>query len=269
MSGYIGAIPTPQATQSRDVYTATSNQTTFTTQGYTPDLVSVYLNGVHLARADYTATNGSDVVLASGATANDTVEIIAFSTFDTSNSVFTSDVVASGATLQATGDTAAGDDAAIGYTAAEGIIITGQGSTNDVTIKNDADADVIEIPTGTTSVTMTGSLKPLTYQETYVANSTGSTTTLDLATGTSFSVTLSENTTFAFSNPPTSGTAYSFTLFITQPSSAKTIAWPSSVDWAGGSAPDAPGNSEVNGYGFFTRDGGTTYYGFLGGAALG
>jgi len=101
MSGYIGAIPTPQATQSRDVYTATSNQTTFTTQGYTPDLVSVYLNGVHLARADYTATNGSDVVLASGATANDTVEIVAFSTFDTSNSVFTSDVVASGATLQA------------------------------------------------------------------------------------------------------------------------------------------------------------------------
>ena len=45
MSGYIGAIPTPQATQSRDVYTATSNQTTFTTQGYTPDLVSVYLTG--------------------------------------------------------------------------------------------------------------------------------------------------------------------------------------------------------------------------------
>jgi len=72
MSGYIGAIHTPQATQSRDVYTATSNQTTFTTQGYTPDLVSVYLNGVHLARADYTATNGSDVVWTSSATANDT-----------------------------------------------------------------------------------------------------------------------------------------------------------------------------------------------------
>jgi hypothetical protein len=60
-------------------------------------------------------------------------------------------------TLNADGDTAAGDAAAIGYTAAEGLI-TGQGSTNDVTIKNDADADVIEIPTGTTNVTIAGTL---------------------------------------------------------------------------------------------------------------
>jgi hypothetical protein len=87
MSGYIGAIPTPQATQSRDVYTATSNQTTFTTQGYTPNFVSVYLNGVHLARADFTATNGSDVVLASGATANDVVEIISFGTFQSADAL--------------------------------------------------------------------------------------------------------------------------------------------------------------------------------------
>ena len=87
MSGYIGARPTPQATQSRDVYTATSNQTTFTTQGYTPNFVSVYLNGVHLARADFTATNGSDVVLASGATANDTVEIVSFGTFQSADAL--------------------------------------------------------------------------------------------------------------------------------------------------------------------------------------
>ena len=87
MSGYIGAIPTPQATQSRDVYTATSNQTTFTTQGYTPNFVSVYLNGVHLARADFTATNGSDVVLASGATADDVVEIVSFGTFKSADAL--------------------------------------------------------------------------------------------------------------------------------------------------------------------------------------
>jgi len=87
MSGYIGAIPTPQATQSRDVYTATSNQTTFTTQGYTPNFVYVYLNGVHLARADFTATNGSDVVLASGAAANDVVEIVSFGTFQSADAL--------------------------------------------------------------------------------------------------------------------------------------------------------------------------------------
>ena len=50
------------------------------------------------------------------------------------------------------GDTSAGNAAAVGYTAAEGLILTGQGSTSDVTIKNDADATVLSIPTGTTNV---------------------------------------------------------------------------------------------------------------------
>ena len=63
-----------------------------------------------------------------------------------------------GSTINADGDTSSGDNAAIGFTSAEGIIITGQGTTNDVTIKNDADADVIEIPTGTVNVTMAGTL---------------------------------------------------------------------------------------------------------------
>lgn len=70
--------------------------------------------------------------------------------------VITATSTITGTTLEATGDTSSGDNAAIGYTAAEGLILTGQGSTNDVTIKNDADADVIEIPTGTTNVTVAG-----------------------------------------------------------------------------------------------------------------
>jgi len=69
----------------------------------------------------------------------------------------TSSGVITGGTVEATTDTAAGDNAAMGYTSAEGLILTGQGSTNDVTIKNDADADVLEIPTGTTNVTVVGS----------------------------------------------------------------------------------------------------------------
>ena len=112
------------------------------------------------------------------------------------------------------------------------------------------------------------SIKPLTYRETYVASSAASTVTLNLATGTSFSLTMDQATTFAFSNPPGSGTAFSFTLFLTQHSSAVAITWPNTVDWAGGSAPDAAGNNEVQAYAFFTRDGGTTYYGFLGGTAI-
>ena len=82
MSGYIGTQPVPQATQTRDVFTATSGQTTFATSGYTPNFLDVYLNGVHLDPSDYTASNGSDVVLAVGAAAGDSVTVVAFTTFE-------------------------------------------------------------------------------------------------------------------------------------------------------------------------------------------
>jgi len=120
-----------------------------------------------------------------------------------------------------------------------------------------------------TNKTWSGALKPTTYQETYVAVGAASTITCNLANGNSFSTTMNVNTTFAFSIPPSSGTAFSFTLIVTQHSTARTITWPSSVDWAGGSAPAAAGNSEVQAYGFLTRDGGSTYYGFLGGTDIG
>ena len=126
----------------------------------------------------------------------------------------------------------------------------------------------VKLATTSTGVAITGAVKSTTYQETYVAKSAASTVTCDLATGTSFSLTMAQNTTFAFTNPPSSGTAFSFTLFITQHSTAVTLTWPNTVDWAGGSAPDAAGNNEVQAYAFFTRDGGTTYYGFLGGTAI-
>ena len=60
----------------------------------------------------------------------------------------TGNVTATG-TVEPAGDTAASDAAAIGYTAAEGLILTGSGSSNDVTIKNNADAEVCSVPTGT------------------------------------------------------------------------------------------------------------------------
>ena len=62
------------------------------------------------------------------------------------------DGIMTAATFEPDGDTAAGDNAAIGYTAAEGLILTGQGSTSDITFKNDADTTVFSIPTGTDDV---------------------------------------------------------------------------------------------------------------------
>ena len=46
-----------------------------------------------------------------------------------------------------------------------------------------------------------------------------------------------------------------------------TITYPSSVKWAGGTAPTAPANGETDAFTFFTTDGGTTYYGFHAGDA--
>jgi len=71
-------------------YTATASQTTFTgaddngvTLSYTPNMVNVYLNGVLLSPGDdYTATNGTSIVLASGAAVDDILIAVAFGTFD-------------------------------------------------------------------------------------------------------------------------------------------------------------------------------------------
>ena len=59
-------------------FTATAGQTTFTPPSYTAGYINVYRNGVLLGSADYTATNGTTVVLTSGATAGDTVTTESF-----------------------------------------------------------------------------------------------------------------------------------------------------------------------------------------------
>jgi hypothetical protein len=96
MSGYIGTQPVPQATQTRDAFTATNNQTSFPTSGYTPEFLDVFLNGVKLAAADYTATNGSDVVLAAGATTGDILEVVSYGTFEVLNPTFDGNVTFTG-----------------------------------------------------------------------------------------------------------------------------------------------------------------------------
>ena len=93
MAGYIGNAPVPQATQTRDNFTATAGQTSFATSGYTPGYLDVYLNGVRLDESDYTATNGSDVVLDTGAAVDDVVSVVAFQTFEVNAGVSLDDNV--------------------------------------------------------------------------------------------------------------------------------------------------------------------------------
>jgi len=108
------------------------------------------------------------------------------------------------------------------------------------------------------------------YSETKVALSPAATVDIDLTAGNVFTLTADQNTTFTFSNPSPTGKSCSFTLIWTQDSSDRTIAWPASVDWAGGSAPDVTsGSAKVDIYAFFTIDEGTIWYGFQPGADMG
>lgn len=72
-------------TSQRQTYTATAGQTSFSIT-YNVGYVDVYLNGVkQLVGTDFTATNGSTVVFASGLAAGDIVDMVAYGTFTLSN----------------------------------------------------------------------------------------------------------------------------------------------------------------------------------------
>ena len=72
---YIGAIPTPAATESRQEFTATANQTVFNTTGGTVGYCDCYLNGVKLAASDF-SFDGADVTLTTGAAAGDVLAVV-------------------------------------------------------------------------------------------------------------------------------------------------------------------------------------------------
>ena len=79
MSGYIGNAPVPQATQTRQTFTATSGQTTFTTIGFVDKFLDVFLNGVKLVYGtDFTTSGGNQVVLTSGASTSDTLDVVLY-----------------------------------------------------------------------------------------------------------------------------------------------------------------------------------------------
>ena len=80
-SGFQNAGSSVNGTSARQTFTATSGQTSFSIT-YDAGFVDVYLNGVKLlAGTDFTATSGTAVVLASGATAGDIVDIVAYGSF--------------------------------------------------------------------------------------------------------------------------------------------------------------------------------------------
>ena len=81
-SSWQSAGSSVNGTSERQAYTATAGQTVFNAT-YDSGFVDVYLNGIKiLDGTDFTATNGSSIVLSSGATAGDIVDIVAYGTFE-------------------------------------------------------------------------------------------------------------------------------------------------------------------------------------------
>lgn len=85
-------------------FTATAGQTTFSVPSYTVGYIDVYRNGALLGSADFTATNGTTVVLANAASAGDLVETVSFSVSSVLNAVPTTGGTFSGNVLFASGN---------------------------------------------------------------------------------------------------------------------------------------------------------------------
>jgi hypothetical protein len=96
----------------------------------------------------------------------------------------------------------------------------------------------------------------------------GEALTLDLQTGNVFEVTMTENVlSLVLANPPGGGIAGSCVLIVKQDANGgRTLAWPGSIRWPGGVQPSiTAAKNAIDLFAFVTRDGGVTWYGFVGG----
>ena len=172
---YIGTSPSNGVRQTYD-YTATAGQTSFSgsdnnsqTLTYTDSAyIDVYQNGILLVPSDYTATTGTTVVLDTGATVSDTLQIVVYDVFSVADTVSASDGgsfggnVGVGGTLSVTGNvispiTLAGTTPTltIGDAGAEDAKIVFDGNAQDYHIGLDDSADTLVIGKGSALGTTT------------------------------------------------------------------------------------------------------------------
>jgi hypothetical protein len=93
------------------------------------------------------------------------------------------------------------------------------------------------------------------------------TLTLNLETSNIFTVSLNAAiTTITITNVPASGSGASFTLIFTADGTPRSVTWPTSIKWAGGTAPTITSTSgKADSFAFFSSDGGTSWQGYVGG----
>ena len=241
--GTWASISPTGSTYTRTSFTATAGQTTFSAT-YTVGYVEVFLNGVLLNASDYTATDGSTVVLASAAASGDIVETIAYNTTSVSTAS-TATNIAGGIASQLVYQASAGSTAFVA-----------NGTSGQYLVSNGTSAPAwanLSIPSGTTIVNPTIT----NYTETLYAPSAGTSFTIDLSNGTVQKISLNGNGTITL---PSSVAGKSFVLIVTY-SGAYTLTWAggSTIKWPGGTAPTA--SSASGKYDIFTffQDGTNTY----------
>lgn len=83
---YIGNEPVISAVRTITEIVATNSQSTFTANGgYTVGYLDVFVNGAQLTASDFTATNGTTVVLNDACVTGDIVRLVAWGVFSTVN----------------------------------------------------------------------------------------------------------------------------------------------------------------------------------------
>ncbi len=145
------------------------------------------------------------------------------------------------------------------------LIIKPASASDSLKLQDGAGADIVTVSTNKVAYG-----KGISEEAVTVTQGSG-TVTLDLAQGNFFEFTLTENVTgWTFSNTAASGTASSWIIKITQhASSAKTIAYPAAIKWAGGTdhvMSTATGSIDI--VSMFTIDSGTAIYANIVGKAF-
>ena len=145
------------------------------------------------------------------------------------------------------------------------LIIKPASASDSLKLQDGAGADIVTVSTNKVAYG-----KGISEEAVTVTQGSG-TVTLDLAQGNFFEFTLTENVTgWTFSNLAASGTASSWIIKITQhASSAKTIAYPAAIKWAGGTdhvMSTATGSIDI--VSMFTIDSGTAIYANIVGKAF-
>lgn len=268
----------------RTAFTATGGQTTFSVT-YVVGQVDVYMNGSKLlANNDFTANNGTSIVLATGATSGDIVEAVTYTSqwiTSGSNLYYANGSIGVGTTNPASRIHVASANTAfaigtirIDGANATGVIdapttinaVTGGGAGNggsqlyfETRAENGSLTERVRIDhTGKVGI---GTVSPATRLD--VSGSQAGNIVavaaldIDCSTGNYFTKTIAADSTFTFSNVPASR-AYGFTLELTHTSGV--VTWPVAVKWPSDTPPTLT-TGKTHLFVFVTDDGGSRWRG--------